>query len=309
MKVKVFGFEWIPTNGITIDDFCFHLASISGHEINDKMLAITFKNDYWIGVFVTIKDMKSFCKIKRDRGTFTISPEKLEDNSRIVDFNFFILNPLTGRGLYQYYHQSAGSNTFCNFCKKQYNLFKQSVVKKEIEEAGGNNIGKSDLKRIKNKHKGFFQYSTLVKPESFKDCVTILKRIKDFTYEFSSISASEKAFTPAPGFVKRCSHKVFFVEDTLTSTVDEIKAGIIGMVGNDVKAAKVRGVDDSGEEAVYKLINYATFDQIEYEEIIDSVEIDSKDLVDSVENSPIIDYLVKVASRTKVKQTLSLQAK
>lgn len=294
--------------GITLEDFCKHLQSISGQENNGKMVALDTRDGYWAGVLLTIKDMKAYCQMKRKGKSFKIAPQKLDDDSRMADFNYFIVNPKTGRGLYQHYHQSPVANTFCNFTRRRYNAYRDEQIAAEIEAAGGDDIATSDYKKIRAKYKGYFSYQTLLRQEDFLKCVSAMKSVKNFAFELATITDEEKLFTPASEYAKRCSHKVFFGEDTLLTNV---KNGIVGTVEKfGVKRATVHGQDEHGQDTVYKLLNdYATYEEFEYDDIIGSVELDSDNLKQSVCNAMLVEELLKVAVRPEMTALLSAKVK
>lgn len=308
MKVRIFGFQWQMGSGIIVEDFCNHLQTISGQENNGKMVALDTKEDFWVGVLLSIKDMKAYCQMKREGGSFTITPQKLDDNSRMADFNYFIIHPQTGRGLYQHYHQSPMANTFGNFCKRQYNAYRMERIAADLEEAGIEDTDSNDYRKVRAKYRGCFSYQTLLKEEDFLKCVSAMKSVKNFDFELATITDHEKMFTPASAYAKRCSHRFFFAED---ATMTNIKNGIAAtMAKYGLKRATVHGEDEFGQNTVYKLLNdYATYEEFEYDDIIGSVTLDSDNLKQSVCNSVLVDELLKVAARPNVRALLSAKAK
>lgn len=304
MKVRVFGFEWFMGDGITLDDFCSHLQSISGNEIEgNRVVALTRLENYWGGVLLTIKDMKAFCKIKKNGVRFTVTPEELQDNASMVDFNFFIIHPETGRGLYQHYHQSPASNTFCQVCQRQYNFYKTGLIEADLNEAGGDALTENQKVEIKKKYKGRLTYNTLVRPDSFEDCLDQINRALSFSFELDTITANERQFTAATEFADRLTHKVIFTKKTWTESVRE---SIAATIRNDpLKRATIKGIDNLGEEVVFKLTNdYAYFDEADYHELISSVEIDSENIVESIRRSHVTKFLVEVASDGSAREVL-----
>src|SRR6266540_2357424 len=304
MKVRILGFQWQMGKGITLEDFCNHLQSISGQEKNGKLIALDAKDGYWAGVLLTIKDMKAYCQMKRMEKGFKIAPQKLDDDSRIADFNYFIIHPQTGRGLYQHYHQSPVANTFCNFCRRRYNAFRDERIAAELAAAGGDDITNSDYKKIRAKYKGYFGFETLLRQEDFIKCVSAMNNVKNFAFELATITDEEKLFTPASEYASRCSHKVFFGGDTLMSNVKQSIAGTVEKFG--LKRATVHGQDEHGQDTVYKLVHdYATYEEFEYDDIIGSVELDSENLKQSVCNAMLVEELLKVAVRPEIKALLT----
>jgi hypothetical protein len=308
MKVRIFAFEWFMGGGITLDEFSNYLKSLSGLESEHKLLALSKKDDYWTGVLISIKDITAYCQMKREGGSFTIEAQHLDANAQIADFNFFILNTTTGRGLYQHYHQSPVSNTFSKFIQKQYLRYRKQRIDAEIAAAGGEEIKKTDEKKIKSKYYGGFGYKTVLKQKDFVKCVEALKQIKMFSFELESISAEEKLFTPASEFAKRCSHRFFFQEDKpIAGLRDSISRTI---KGGGVKIASVKGIDEFDEDVVYKLVNdYAKFEEYEYNDIIGSVSFKSGNLEESLSKSKLVEELLSIAERSEVKVILTAKAK
>jgi len=252
--------------------------------------------------------MKAYCEMKLDGGKFTISPQHLERNSRMADFNFFVLHKETRRGLYQHYFHSTATTYFCNFCRQKYNSLRIKKIEAEIAAMGGEKaISKKDKKEIYQKYKGMFSFSILMKPENFKTYVKLMKSIKDFSIEFSSIEDNEKTFLPAAECSKRVSHKFVFSE---SSTMDIIKDKIIETMDvAGTKKAQVHGVGESGEEVVYKLFNdYNSFEEMDYDDIIGSISIDSENLEQSIKSSEMIAMLLKAANQPSTKQLLTKPA-
>lgn len=309
MKVRVYGFEWKLGEGISIEDFCMHLNSLPGPPASKRVIAIYDIGEYFGGVIVSIKDMKTFCKMKHDGSNFTIEPQALEKNTSIADFNFFILNKITNKGLYQHYHHSAATTSFCNICLHHYNHLRIAKIKGEVDKAGGDKeISQKQRKAIHEKYKGYFSYSILVKPENFRKYVAQMKSVKDFTVEFSSISESEKNFLPASEFSKKESHKFTFIDKPPLEALKEKIFATMDMA--DAKKAQVSGTSESGESVTYKLFkDYSTFEEMEYEDIVDHINMNSEDIESSIKNSEIIKRLLVVANKTGTKQLLTNKTK
>lgn len=299
MKIKFMGFEWKLGKGISIDNFCTQLGKASGKEMDNRILAICKKDGFWVGVLLTIKNIKAYCQLKNDGKEFIITPKELDENSNMVDFNFFAIKPESGRGLYQYYHNSAGTNTFCAFCRKRYNEYRNLLIEKERLEAGGDAILKSELAKIKSKYSGVFYYSTLLKPNGFEDYVNTLKKIKFFSYEFSTIDSEEQNMTPLGKLAERKVYKLFFSRDP--SITDRIKEAIINLSpSKKCKRAIIEGLDENDNDAVYKLLNdYNSYAEFDYNGLVKTVNINSSDLISSINESIIIKDLLRLAAEDR----------
>jgi hypothetical protein len=305
MKVRIFGFDWRIDGGLPLANFYEFLEKSSGSDFMGKMIVLTHKGDYLVGVLLTPKNIKSFCKMQMEEGGFKITPQELERGTKMADFIFFVLYPGTGRGMYQHYHQSPNSNSFCTHCRMFYYKFADQIIESEFNE-GKNGVTKSGLK---DKYYGVFDFSTILKRESFIQCIRALSRVKYLSYELTTISERERAFLPASHLAKRATHRVFFEPEKKFAT--RIKREIIAALEqNPVKSATIHGFDSKDHEAYYKLIrDYAQFDEYDYDRMIQLVNIHSQRLMESVRDSPIIDILISVAERPDVRRILRAPVK
>lgn len=309
MKIRIFGFEWEIEKGISYEEFCLYLEQWSGVITKDRIIALSKMDGLWAGVLLTIKDEKAFCKMRRARGgRFTISPEELEEGTNMVAFNFFILNSATGRGLYQHYNHSASTNTFCGFCSERFRGLKKARIEEAARKAGLDPESRSiRVRQIKNRFSDKLRYSVLIRQEAFDELVRDLSSIKSFDFEFATLGEKEKDFLPLGEHAKRVSHRMVFSNNP---SPHQIKNGIIGLNRIGLKRGKVKGIDPNGNEAVYKVMNnHQSFAEFDYDEVIRTVEIDSDNLVDSIQKSYIIGALIDLAKRPRVKALISTPAK
>ena len=98
MKVKILGFELIPAKGVGLAELFQHFEATNGQLRTDRIVGVTSKDGFWIGVLLSIKDAKAFCRFRTQGTSFKVHPEGL-GNDRIVDFNYFAICQKTGRGL------------------------------------------------------------------------------------------------------------------------------------------------------------------------------------------------------------------
>lgn len=301
MKVRVYGFEWKLGKGITLPVFLEHLKGLPAPPSNNRAVFAEENGDFFSGVVVTIKDMKAFCAWKEMGSGYEISANQLEANTKMADFNFFIIHRETLKGLYQHYHQSFSVNSFCSFSSRQYSSFRKKLIDTEINEAGGEDvISQKKKKEIHQKYKGFLSFSVLLKPEAFDKCIEKMKSVGEFTIEFSSVSAEEQRCLPLSEMSKRVSHRFVFGEKGNQPGIkDKIRETL--KLG-EPKKATVQGLGEFGEEVYYKLFkDYATFHELEFNDIIDGVVINSNDLQESIRNSEVIGLLLEIAVSSSVK--------
>ena len=293
MKIRIYGFEWFLGKNITFDQFIeFLINNTSGKLIHNRIFGLTERDAYFVGLFLTIKDIKAFCQLKKEEDRFIITPKLLEDQTKITDFNYFLITKKTGRGLYQYYHQSAAPNTFCAFCKKEYDKLKKELIDAEVNKL--ESPTEYQKRKIRKRYQGSLRYATLLKPDSFENYIRTLKKVSSFEFEYSTLSPVMSAFRPLTPYTKRASHKVFFHNQS--STMQAIKDGIINIVRQGLRRGRVKGVDPEGNEVTYKLINdYNTIAEYEYDDVVPTIRIDSQKIEKSIKESYLINEMIRIA--------------
>src|SRR5579884_2664213 len=136
MRTRFYGFEIRMGKGITVAEFLTHVATIQD-EIDDdphpRLIRLSESDGYFRGVLVTIKDQRKFLTMRRRGGSFTISSREIEEGSNLIDLNFFMVNSLTGRGLYQHYHHSCSVTSFGVVLRKLYRPLKEQFVELESD--------------------------------------------------------------------------------------------------------------------------------------------------------------------------------
>lgn len=288
MKVKILGFEWRITSGATLPQFFAYLRSISGHEFDDNVVAMTPLNQpegMWAGVVLTIKDQRSYTELRRRRLAFTVTPKELEANTNIADVNFFMLSQTTGRGLYQYYHHSMALASFGYFARSRFREF-QSV----------NNIDRGQLR-----------HSMLIRPESFEEVIDRMRTIKVVQFEAVTYRPSARAFRSLDGMANRKSHRlVFFQHDD--TPLQRIKSEVKSLLHTE-RFAKIRieGHDEDGIERVHKLYNEPdVFSEYEYDEFVSTVNLDNTNFQQTIIDSAVVRRLAGLYAGQRLNALLTV---
>lgn len=231
MNVKFQGFELdIQGTGILWEDYLAHLATKSGSEIRHgsfgRILCLdtAVDNKYALGLFVTIKDQKRFCEIREQSGQFQLVTRDLDDDARMADFNFFLLNKTSHRGIYQYYHQSCSLQQFLSFLISQFNSSKKDRIDeiRSADEALDTEATVTSIKETK------LTTQILVKQESFEELIDEFRRIKELKFEFVTYDADSSIFRPIRDVMKKRTERVLFERDT--SLLHQIGQGIKELV-------------------------------------------------------------------------------
>lgn len=287
MKIKIFGFEVEVSEGFTLDEFFsgFDGASISDA---DHILAVKKQSGFWLGIFLTIKDQKAYCRIKREQARFTLVPEKLGDD-RIADFNYFIFNAETHRGLYQWYHQSGGVSSFCSFLKAFYIKKRDEKKDKALKAL---TTEKERLLEAK-KYRKSLHYSILCRADSIESRIKSLERVKNMEVSYSTYEpAKSDPMAPMQPYVKRRAEIVSFKKGA-TGVVKAVASFAKHFTGERLK---VEGVDPDGHEQTYKLLNdHDVFEEFDYDTVLENISLDSKDLSADLKEAELVKRMLTIA--------------
>lgn len=276
MKVRIHGFELVLGTEITLDQFLKDVKNRSGERVDNHILALTQKGGYWVGVLLTIKDVSKFMLIRQ----LKVTVQELESGTSIVDVNFFLIHPETGRGLYQYYHHSASVNVFCGLCKKRFISLKRSL---EITS-----------------RKETLNYVILEKPETLIESTEKLKGIKSIELEQVSYTFREENFSPISRFATRIVERAVF---TLPSNQEKVKPVVLNILRKvGLKKAFIKGIDPDGQEVFLKLVNdHAVFQEYDFDDFFGTINLDGNNFDLTIKGSKNIDQLITIAKRPDVK--------
>ncbi|MFP4672006.1 MAG: hypothetical protein ACLFMR_05505 [Desulfohalobiaceae bacterium] len=298
MKVKIHPFEWNTTNSVELRDFFNYIKNNGPIKKENKICALAKleAKNYWAGLILTARCANAFCKLTEDDKGFKLTHEELEQNSNLAEFNFFIINDNTGRGLYQHYYQSPFISTATRTFKS---IFKDLCNENKKNEMENYNNDSKKIKKINKKYNGTLKYTILLTPETFEKRISELKRAKSFSFEFTTIKPEERKFCPASGLANRVSHNVFFSKDTNWSeTINAIRETLNK---NPLKRGKVNGIDQLDEDVVIKYNNcYEVLDKYEFDDIIKKINIDSNNLDFSIRSSDMVQKLLSVSQNASI---------
>ena len=320
MKIRILGFEWFWGEHINLSDLFHKLDAISKEQIAqlevnlsstqqntqlDRIIALNKKGEYWTGVFIRIKDVSSFCKLMKDGGRMKLTSQLLEDDSKMVDVNFFIIHETTGRGLYQHYHQSSWINPFCHFCKTHYDLLVKEFRESLATQA---RVEKWKRTKLRDKTKGLksLRYEIIPKPGSFPEFVKAMQKIRKISFEYSTYDLTDNPLRVVARYAHRARHHFSFGKHI---NLEALKNDFLGQVkSNAYKSARVEGLDASEMEVVYNLTrNYDYFGEYEYDDIIKEADLDFENIHASLNDSKMIQRLLNLAKKQSVSRILEAE--
>lgn len=300
MKVKYLGFELgTKKNKIKIKEFIDKNLDFIDEDILERDFIIDAETNeqYYKGLILTVKDQKAFCKLQGSRDDLQIKVENLDGSEQLIEFNFFIINKTTGRGLYQFYYQSTSLNKFGEILKRKFVEYRDSLKTDEIHI----NIssGKSDKasRSIANKkYHDLLIFEMLFKTQTLKDLLLKCKKIKSFEYEFCSYDRMEEACVPLAALAKKMRQKVTFSQPNLVQNISESISQLISDQEPDKGTVIV--IDEFDQEMPYKLLDTPDlFHEEEFDELVQKLN-DIK--VGNFTDSKILDEMIKISKSKEI---------
>lgn len=306
MQVKVFGFEWRFPEWIT----CAQFFEVAGPQmqgrIDKRMCVVGRKNEFWVGVLMSDKPGKSFCQKVTSGEKFEITPQHLGAGNAMVDLNHFVVYEPTGRGLYQYYHNSTRISHFNRFIADRLGELGPVFLDQRLS-----GIDPADQQAIRAVHALFeaeFSGAQIYKRESVEALIARMKHISLCELECLVISSGDDTFRAISQLAKREVHRFHF---KMGGRFDELKARMCALLSQPekFKKAKVHGLDEFGASAVYDLFQTPDcFHEQDHDDWSKMVGIDSTRLVESVTGSRIVEQLLELACSNSIKPLLTASA-
>ena len=295
MKIVFQAFHWdCQCPAFSLVSFLHELNQMNGTKIKQRILYfIKEDDDLWVGLVLTIKDMRKFVTLVESREELKLDVHELSEGEKIADFNFFVIRPESGFGLYQHYHHSCSLNLFNYLVKKRYNGMRIAIHSAEKQRLENANAKKSTIKKELKKYTGKFTPTIVERKGSFVDRVKELQDTNSAELEFRQINFSNNPLQPIQAHLKTVKYKMSF--SSTTSTLDKVRSLSSIIQSNDFKKATVEGIDENGNDVVYRLFNdFDRFQEYDYEDMVPSLNLDPDGLTDSILQNTIVSELKSV---------------
>lgn len=274
MLVRLVGFTFKVDGkgGLSFSAFAKALAGVKPEVVAEshdrRLLFINDQHhvDYYVGLVVTIKDHRTFCELVTTDGSLLVKVNELDRDSSLMDFNFFVLNKLTGAGLYQHYHQSCSVTAFGAIAARRFSEYREAELKSAIASAGGDSISKAAQLKIRSQHINHLRTEIIVRQEALSAMIAEMKRVKAFEYCLSTPVVEEDAFAPLKSFVKRKSERIIFSMGTPVQTVANALNSFVA--STSLAKGRVEGVDEEGIPRILNIVdNPDTFGEYDYDDL------------------------------------------
>ena len=273
MLVRFLGFSFSTNaSNLSLNDYIEFMIARHGksHQLgsHERFMFIntTHSKKYYVGLFVTVKDQKTYCELVQKSGKLVVKVSELDGDSSLMDFNFFVINKTTGLGMYQYYHQSCSLSSFGYFNYRRFTEYRESKVEDGLATPPEEKQAVSGEKAIRKYFRGNLKWEILVRKEKLKEMIEQLKRVKAFEYTFTELTAQEPEFKPLKNFVKKERTKLSFSATSPVQLLAGTITNIVRKVGID--QGKVMGIDEEGIERVLRLTNNPdNYGEYEYDDV------------------------------------------
>lgn len=225
---------------------------------NNRILYINtdYHNDFFIGMIITVRDQKKFCKGKVKQGEFTFDIVDLKKEDKILEFNYFVINKHSGLGLYQHYHQSCSPRILGKILKEQSARYWYSCADAEIacEQAKvSGELKESHRRKIYNKYRVKINFSILVRKENLEILLQEYAKIKSFEFEYAILTPDIQKATPLAQHVLKKREILRFHTPT---DVIGLAASIANFtINNDLNSGRIKVENDLGDEIPLRIFN------------------------------------------------------
>lgn len=296
MDIKLLGIELEVGKGITLADYFKYVTGMKGNPVvlfkYGRFLYVSELGDFYAGLLITTKDQKKFLEFTHDAVNAKLEAKDVTEGAQLADFNFFLINKTTGRGIYQYYHNSCSINTFGMLCKRHYDNLKSDRIRTSIDALV--KPTQKQEKEIRSAYSGTLNWNILVRPEAFAALIKQLKSVKSLTVSITTLAYKNTIFSPMAKHAKRITQSFRFPSNAQPGGFLEDIENLVAIP--ELESARVEGKDEHGLDQVIKLQNTPdSFGVFDYDRVAELMNLSPSDFA----ASPFMKELMKVADDKK----------
>lgn len=271
-KVTFQGFELTPPSTSSIEDLLEYIgshgtdASFQGY---GRIFYLGESTTHHLGLVLTAKNQKRFLELTRGTGKKrSIKVRTVGAENDLVEFNYFILNKSTGKGLYQHYHQSMSMTSFLMLLKSKHEQHKDARIKAKLK--GKKGLSEADEKRIKRKFAGRLKAEPIIRGDVLEELLGEMKELKAFTFDISVQYPQKPGYAPLRKVVEKETVRAKFRGGI--SEENKIAAIVKSWTEGDMDKARVEAVDENGVPRNIKI----EYDNLDVFKILDFDEVATK---------------------------------
>jgi|GEM_PF-5914850 len=304
MKITFQGFQLQPGDGISLAEFAELLiensSAVTEHKFADHNRLFLFEKetdaDYFTGLLITAKDQRTFPELRKLHGELLIKVSELEEDARLMDFNFFVLNKKTFCGIYQHYNASCSPLRFGTFLRYSFwNPERKLRIQSYAQELVLNHGKRPEKAEAAAKHKfrRSLKFALFYKPDDFAKILKTMKEVRQFHFDIATRKAQQSVFSPAIP-IKGVQERVVFANTKDVVGISDAIAGFVQKEG--VKKGKALAIDPDDEvRPVYLNQNIAGFGEFDFDAVMASMSLK----VEEFAKSALITELLQAARNNK----------
>jgi hypothetical protein len=230
--------------------------------------------DFWVGLVVTVRDQKSFCRMENSAGNLVISVENLTKQQKVMEFNFFVINKKTKAGLYQQYHQSCSIGRFqyylqANFRPLVTKFAEQKVKQKEKAKKLDDEERRKALRQY-TKKLGFIRMCT---KEKLDELMLQYQRVSAFEFEVATVVPDQhpSGAVPLARLSRKVRQKFSFKRE---AKLDDVVAAVVGAIKfQKIEKGQAFVRDYDGEAHTLKIFDMPEFfSEEEYDSVAEKLD-------------------------------------
>jgi hypothetical protein len=303
MKVRLTGLTLMierAGSAVSIESFARHVG-VNATELDTagEQKRLLFMNadhdaDYFVGLVVTVKDHRAYCELVAAGGAMKLRVSELAEDSRHMDFNFFVIHKKTLNALYQHYHQSCSVGSFVDTCAKQFRAYRLSAADAAVA-ALPTGHRTAEERRVRSQYLGYLRSETIVRKEALEKLIQTMRRVKSFTYSTATPVVEQEDFKPLQRWINKQVQRFSFDRG---GPVPDIALAISSYVQKlGISHGRVEGEDHEGLAQVLRIMdNPDSFGEYEYDSIV--TQIRDLDLAE-FQNSWMVSELLERARANK----------
>lgn len=273
MQVRLLGFRLeVTSKALDLSSFAAAVSAVATNQKSaqdsQRLLFLNSNShtEYHVGLVVTVKDQKTFCRLVADNGNLLVKVDELELDTKLMEFNFFVVNKATGTGLYQYYHQSCSLSSFGYLVANRFREYKESVIQAEIDKVPEAERSEARIAKVRKQFNGQLNWEILVRAEKLEELIAELKRVKSFEWTVATPTVEQEDFKPLAPYIRNQRSKLSFEVGAPVSTLAAaISAAATRM---NLLKGRIEGEDADGLDRVLRLLdNPENFGEYDYDDL------------------------------------------
>lgn len=267
---------------LSFDMLMQELSSKLNHEFqsdpstgNSRMVYFNSDHDqeYYLGMIITVRDQKKFCKGKVLNGDFTFDVVNLRQADKMLEFNYFIINKESGLGLYQHYHQSCAPRILGKMLKDLSSVYSRSCGDAHVaavEAQNGKKYSESKRSKLRKPFVSKLDFSILVRQENLEEILKAYAKIKSFEFEYATLTPQIQQATPLASHVLKKKECLRF--HTPTNVIDLAKSIASFTKNGGLSSGRVKVENEYGDEFPLRIFNMPDYFAVyDFDELADKL--------------------------------------